>query len=561
MATYKSKKSIGTLNASVNLSYGGKSIVKALTREYDEVYDIRKTIGTGITQLVAFNTSTTFLAGTLKDSKCLLVCNEGDASALLQLKMAKWTTTAGSHADAGASRIFQTMLHAGDYMVLPNLYMVHSGTGVATAVNGDNDGCSNAVPDANLYVDSGVNLDADFEDSEDNLQVGDIAPFEVGDLVQVGINATTATRIEVMEVTSITDDSGTDQDAAGTLVVRRALFGTSKADKDAQTNGTNGAVNGANVHFPIFNEYYDHDRALSGSSQLIQTDAKGRWKSRNFFGKGRSLLGADESQGLVAGSIAIKFYESAYQEVSFGGTTSNILITANTDSKLTASTAYAFNLTIDDSSATTISFTTGTSTLFGGTQGIINKIQDAINTATQTTGGGLFGYSCTISIQNGRLRFSSNSHLQAHDGTNGSKVLLADAGSGTNVFSGSAGIFPDDAVINAPVEAKLPDDTIIDTRSGTSYANIDAFMYDDGYGKLIYQGNVVGSIVYLTGAIEWEIPSLPNAQFVISAHYSAAFSGGHKSHGNLATDNALNDIFGCSVNPKLDAVIGIYTFN
>ena len=42
MATYKSKKSIGTLNASVNLSYGGKSIVKALTREYDEVYDIEK---------------------------------------------------------------------------------------------------------------------------------------------------------------------------------------------------------------------------------------------------------------------------------------------------------------------------------------------------------------------------------------------------------------------------------------------------------------------------------------------------------------------------------------
>ena len=66
MATYKSKKSIGTLNASVNLSYGGKSIVKALTREYDEVYDIRKTIGTGITQLVAFNTSTTFLYGSCR---------------------------------------------------------------------------------------------------------------------------------------------------------------------------------------------------------------------------------------------------------------------------------------------------------------------------------------------------------------------------------------------------------------------------------------------------------------------------------------------------------------
>ena len=562
MATYKSKKSIGTLNASVNLSYGGKSIVKALTREYDEVYDIRKTLGTNVTQLVAFNTSQTFLAGTLKDSKCLLICNEGDASALLQLKMAQWNTTAGSHAGASAARIIQVMLHAGDYIVLPNLYMVFSDNSVATAINGDNDGCSNAVPDANLYVDSGVNLDADFEDTETALQVADIAPFEVGDLVQVGINATTATRIEVMEVTSITDDSGTDQDSTGILNVRRALFGTSKADKDSQTDSTNGAVSGANVHFPIFNEYYDHDRALSGSSQLIQTDAKGRWKSRNFFGKGRSAEGNDAEQGLVAGSIALKFYKSAYQEVSFGSTTSNILINANTDSKLTPSTSFSFNLTIDDSSATTISFTTdSTNTNFGGTNGVITKIQDAINTATQTTGGGLYGYSCTVSIVNGRLRFTSNSHLAPHDGTNGSKILLADAGSGTNVFSGSAGIFPDDAVINAPVEAVLPDDEIIDTRSGTSYANIDDFMYDDGYGKLIYQGNVVGSIVYLTGAIEWEIPSLPNAQFVISAHYSAAFSGGHQSNGNLATDNAINDIFGCSVNPKLNAVIGIYTFN
>ena len=44
-----------------------------------------------------------------------------------------------------------------------------------------------------MYIDSDVNLDAAFEDSESALQVADIAPFEVGDLVQVGINDTTAT--------------------------------------------------------------------------------------------------------------------------------------------------------------------------------------------------------------------------------------------------------------------------------------------------------------------------------------------------------------------------------
>ena len=364
-----------------------------------------------------------------------------------------------------------------------------------------------------------------------------------------------------MEITSITDDSGTDQDGTGILNVTRALFGTSKADKDSQTDGTNGAVSGANVHFPIFNEYYDHDRALSGSSQLIQTDNRGRWKSRNFFGKGRTAVANDSAQGLVQGSIAIKFYESAYQEVAFGGTTSNITVSSATDTKLTASTAYAFDLTIDDSSATTISFTTdSTNTNFGGTNGVNQKIQDSIDTATATTGGGLYGYSCTVSIVEGRLRFTSNSHLAPHDGTNGSKVLLADASSGTNVFSGTAGIFPDDAVINAPVESKLPDDTILDTRTGSSFANVDAFLYDNGAGDLIYQGSVVGSIVYLTGAIEWTIPSLPNAQFVISAHYDSAFSGGLKiADGD--NDNGLEDIFARSVNSKIDTTIGIYIFN
>lgn len=558
MATYK-KRLGSNLTASLNINYGGKSMVKSLTRTYQEITEIKKTVDatdTGV-QVCAFNTGTAFLAGTQKDAKLLLVCNEGDVTAELTLQTTLWT--AGTP-DAGGTdgQRWKMLLNPNDYIVFPTLSFLDYGTQATSASNGDGDGCDNATPDANLYVDSGVNLDANLEDSETALQVADIAPFEVGDLVQVGINATTATRIEVMEVTSITDDSGTDQDGAGNLNVRRALFGTSKADKDAQTNGTNGAVSGANVHFPIFNEYYDHDRALSGSSQLIQTDNRGRWKSRNFFGKGRSAVANDDAQGIVQGSVAIKFYESAYQEISFGGTTSNISITSSTSTKLTASTAYAFDLTIDDSSATTVSFTTDSSNVTFGN--VIQKIQDAIDTLTRTTGGGLYGYSCTVAIVDGRLRFTSNSHLAPHDGTNGSKVLLADASSGTNVLSGSAGIFPDDAVINAPVEPLLPDDTIQDIRTGSSYTNTSAFLYDNGSGDLIYNGRVVGSIIYLTGAIEWTIPSLPNAQFVISAHYASAFSGGLKiNDGN--SDNGLEDIFARSVNSKIDTTIGVYIFN
>ena len=165
-----------------------------------------------------------------------------------------------------------------------------------------------------------------------------------------------------------------------------------------------------------------------------------------------------------------------------------------------------------------------------------------------------------MGISDGRLRFTSNSHLAPHDVTNGSKVLLADASSGTNVLSGSAGIFPDDAVVNAPIKPILPDDTILDTRSGTSYSNVEEFLYDNGSGDLIYKGAIVGSIVYLTGAIEWTISSLPNAQFVISAHYDSAFSGGLKVIGQHQ-DNGIGDVFARSVNSKINTTMGVYVFN
>ena len=560
MATYK-KRAGTNLTASLNISYNGSEIVKSLQRQYQESSVIKKTLGAadlGV-QIINFDTDSSFPAGSFKDCRFLLLCNEGEVTAELYYYMTQWTHGTPDTVGNDGQKI-HFLLHPNEYIILPNLSYIYFNNSANSAALGASE--DNSVPAAALYVDSGINLDANFEDSDSTLNVADIAPFEVGDLVQVGINATTVTRIEVMEVTAISDDSGDDDDGAGELTVTRALFGTSKADKDSQTDGSNGAVSGANVHFPIFNEYYDHDRALSGSSQLIQTDNQGRWKSRNFFGKGRIAAADAAGQGLVQGSVAIKFYESAYQEISFGGTTANIMITGSTDSKLTASTAYAFNLTIDDSSATTISFTTDSSnTNFGGTNGVINKIQTAVNTATQTTGGGLYGYSCTVSIVNGRLRFTSNSHLAPHDGTNGSKVLLADAGSGTNVLSGSAGIFPDDAVLNAPVEAKLPDDTIIDTVSGATFPNTDVFMYDNGQGKLIYQGVEVGSIVYKTGAIEWTIASLPNAQFVINAAYDAAFSGGIKASTVNGKDNAIANVFGRSTNDKITTTIGAYVFS
>ena len=86
-------------------------------------------------------------------------------------------------------------------------------------------------------------------------------------------------------------------------------------------------------------------------------------------------------------------------------------------------------------------------------------------------------------------------------------------------------------------------------------------MYDNGQGKLIYQGVEVGSIVYKTGAIEWTIASLPNAQFVINAAYDAAFSGGIKASTVNGKDNAIANVFGRSTNDKITTTIGAYVFS
>ena len=555
MATYL-RKAGSNLKVDLNVSYGNKTLSKSISKTFSEEIIQRKEVDAtdaGV-QVLAFNDAS-FLASSLKNAKGLVICNEGDVSAELIMNIAAWTHgEPDAHASAGGTGL-NRVLNAGEFLYLPSLSLLGFLAANNSAGLGDGNALDNTTPSTNMYVDSGVNLDAAFENSETGLQVADIAPFEVGDYIQVGINDTTATRIEVMEITSITDDSGTDDDAAGILNVRRALFGTSKADKDAQTDGTNGAVSGANVHFPIFNAHYDYNNALLGSSQLIMTDGKGRYKINNFFGYARSAVANDEGQGVVAGSVAIKFYNSAYAEVHFKKP-----ITASTSSKLTASTAYSFDLTLDDSSATNLAFTTSSNVKFGGSDGVVKKMQDTIDTATQTAGGNLFGYSATVSIINGALRITSNSHMAAHDGTNGSKVLIEDASSGTDMFTGSVGIMPNDTAFPAPVAPTLPDDVIIDIASGRTTPNTNAFMYDDGHGNLIYQGQIVGTISYKAGAMNWTIPSLPYAQFVLNAHYASAFSGGVKVLAGHS-DTGISSIYARSMNSKINTTIGVYAFN
>ena len=363
---------------------------------------------------------------------------------------------------------------------------------------------------------------------------------------------------EILRVEGTYDDNPTASTVADNhIVVSRAHLGSDVASH----SGT------PDIYFHCFNEYYDYDRVLLGNSQLNMTDSLGRYKSSNFFGFGRTDATADNKTfGLVPGSICFRFYSSAYQEVMMGGTGAsggssgqNIPITGATDSKLTASTAYAFNLTIDDSSATTVSFTTDSSnTNFGGANGIIPKIQDAIDTATRTAGNALFGYNCSVSIVNGKLRFTSNSHLYPHDETNGSQILLADAGSGTNVFAGDAGIFPDIVMVNAPVKPIIAPVSNYDNITYAKTPNMAGMCYDNGSGDLIYNSRKVGTINYETGAfdIKGGIPS--NASFEIQLAHGSPFSG--KLDNSQEDSNALKAVHANVLNKNIAGKIKVKVY-
>jgi len=279
------------------------------------------------------------------------------------------------------------------------------------------------------------------------------------------------------------------------LAVRRGLYGSNINDKDAQTDGTDGSVSGANVSFPFFNAYYDYDKYT-----VVQTDSNGKFKCNNFFGLGRAGSGV---AGLIPGSIAIKFYQPGYQNLGMSG------ITSSTNSGLTASIAYKIDITVDgDTQFQDLTFTTDTSNLnFGGTNGIISKIQSALDTQYYTSGN-LFEKKVTIGIVGGDIRFTSGSHLLT------SAILLEDTGSALSFIDATAnGRIPASGDIPSAVAARLPDDVVYDRITYATIPNSGAFGYDNGSGRLFGMCN--GTINYETGAVDIA-GCPPNAEFVIT---------------------------------------------
>lgn len=507
------------------------------TKIYNEQVDVQQEVDSTDGFIELLNFSTTKGTNTQTNSKGLCVYNMSNVCAEIQFKTTEWkndsNTDIGNSVDLGPGSATTTrnetfLLPAQGFMYLDNSrflsYAEDASAANATTID-------NTAPDSNMYTDSTADTDDttatdNVDNSASNTTVY-LEPytsatnctanlFKVGDLIRI--------RDEIMEVTAIGDKSDL---ANNTLTVKRGMFGstatTNTDDEDA-------------VRFAFFNT---HNKFNAYST--AQTDKQGMFSATNFFGYGRSLTAV--ADGIVPGSIAIKFYEQGYQELGLEG------ITSNTPTGLAASTTYQFTIAVDGGSAYDIDLTTDSTNLnFGGPNGFISKLQAIFNTQFHTTSSNLFEKKVTVGIVNGDIRFTSGSRLST------SGIVLADSsGSDTDIWG--VGRFPAVANVEGAVNAKLPEDVIYDDATNKELPNTSAFLFDNGNGELLgTPGN--GTINYETGAIQFRAHE--EANFVVSFKHKSAHSGGVDTTADQY--NNLISVSARSCNDKLPAKIKLISY-
>jgi hypothetical protein len=503
----------------------GLDYTKNITGNYNVVFDKVIKVDNSNAGIDLVNYGTSVANDTMTAPKAILVENTGNVGCELLISTSEWVTDdATDSADTvnDASHYLSMLLPAGECVYLPNNRLIGTSTefggGMGVVV-------SNAAPDSNEYVDSGADVDhatsatmgSDATHTTLNLENGHSKFFKVGDLIRL--------ENEICEVTAV----GTGADLANsTLTIIRGLYGSTAA-----THADDVAV-----RLPFFNMHHDFDDTSyngggNGSATVAKTNGSGLFRAMNFFGYGRT---ADTvCDGLVAGSVAIKFYEHGYQEFGLSG------ITSSTKTGLATSTTYTFALTVSGGSSDDVAFTTDSSDVTFGN--VIGKIQSAINDKF-TTGTNLKNKKATIAIVNGDVRITDSSRLST------GAILMAAPSGGTTPFG--VGIIPAVGSLEAAVAAKLPDDTIRDSVTYSEMKNVNAFLLDDGKGNLAGAGGSA-TVNYETGEIN--INAYPNAEFVVSANTKAAHSGGVED--SATTINGAVTLEARSCNSKSDTEIRV----
>ena len=507
----------------------GDNYICEMQDNYDEVYrTLAKVSGTdamkALADLAKRNTSI------LKGSKVIVIKNNSPVGVEMNFRINEFGNIGGK--DTFQEEIFvRQYLAGGEYMLLPNQFMLgYNALDESAAFASTVDNQTGAERDATLAVDSLADVDNvtvtnNIISSATNTRVY-LEPytsatnctanlFFVGDLIRIDD--------EIMEVTAIGDKSDL---ANNYLDVKRGMFGSTAATD---------AANEDPVEFAFFNTQDNFNKY-----SLAQTNGSGRYTAKNLLGYGRQI-NLDQPTGIVKGSLAFKFYNAGYQELGLSG------ITPSTNTGLAASTEYKFNITVDGGSTfSNLTFTTDATNLnFGGNNGVLQKIQAALDTQFFTSGN-LFEKQVTVGIVNGDVRFTSGSR------TSVSAIALAAPGSGTTPFG--VGRIPAIGSIETAIPALLPDDTIFTNDSYIEKSNIGVFAYDDGKGNIL--GAATGTINYQTGEIDFTGPA--NAEFSVSFNYDAAFTGGVETTNEF--ENGIIAISARSMNSKIDAEVEILGF-
>ncbi len=473
----------------------------------------------------------------ISDFKSICIVNESKIPIELQIALVAYKDNTDwddvNSVDQGPDsatiyRYINQLLLAGDFYILNGSRIVS----YAEQHSAANDSVlDNHVPTAARSLDSGFVIDNTtatnnivgsasntlvYLDGWTSATVNDANAFHVGDLIKIDN--------EVMEVTAIGTRAAK---ASNTLTVKRGQYGTT-----AQASHGDGDT----VEFAFFNTYYSENKFSTP-----RTDASGKFHAFNYFVYGRTT--DLTSSGIVPGSVAIKFYTPGYQELGLSG------ITAGTDTGLVAGRQYYFKIEVDGGAAVELDVTIDASnTNFGGKNGLVQKIQEAMN-AKYSVAGGLFEKRVSVGIVDGDLRFTSQQYLS------GSAIALTAGTTGSdanyNFFAQANGRIPIASGLNAAVPGVLPPDTVNQRADNVTINNDSAFMFDNGMGDLLGAGR--GKINYETGEIDFQ--SFPNADFVVNAAYHSALSGGLRT-----TDtgkNTVHEIYARSVNNKIKGKIKV----
>ena len=396
--------------------------------DYTEVYRQKASVDNS-DGFIPLTTLSKSIPTILKGAKLIVIKNNSEVGVELQFKVNEFGNVSNKDAYVEDLLISQ-YIAGGEYMLLPNQFMVgyNADASAANAKTIDNQGGYDI--NTTLALDSGADNDSATEDAmtddtsstrvylEPYVSAVNCTAnlFYVGDLIRIDD--------EIMEVTAIGAKAAL---ATNYLDVSRGLYGSTIAVH----------ADDVPIELAFFNTQSDFD-----AYTYAQTNESGRFTCTNAFGKARVET---YGNGIVRGSFAMKFYDKGYQELGLSG------ISSASNSGLTASTAYQFQIAVDGGSAFDVDVTTDASDLSVGK--LLNLIQAQFNTAYYASSGNLKGVRVDVSIVGGDIRFTSGQRTRA------SAIALSDSSGGDTDIWG-VGIIPAVANVETAIPAKLPDDTV-----------------------------------------------------------------------------------------------------